>query len=51
MAAAGSGAVDSRLTETSREVRFDLIHRLYESLDSRYTFLRNERTSTAGDST
>jgi len=47
----GFGAGTAKLTETSKEVRFDLIHRLYESLDSRYTFLRNDRESTQGDST
>ena len=38
------------LSETSRELEFNLIHRLYQSLDSRYTFLHTDRTSTAGDS-
>jgi hypothetical protein len=46
----GNGAGASELSETSKEFRFDLIHRLYESLDSRYTFLRSDRDSTQGDS-
>ena len=49
--AGGTGAGDSTLTETSRELRFDLIHRLYQSLDSRYSFQHDNRTSSAGDST
>jgi len=48
-ARAGPGTV--KLSETSRDFEFNLIHRLYQSLDSRYTFLRNARTAFAGDST
>lgn len=48
-ASAGSGREER--TETIRELQLDLIHRLYQSLDSRYTFLHNSRTSTGGDST
>lgn len=45
----GSGRAE--LSETTRELEFDLIHRLFQSLDSRYTYLLNKRDSTAGDST
>ena len=41
----------SELTEKSRQLRFDLINKLYLSLDSRYSFLRSERHSESGDST
>jgi hypothetical protein len=40
----------SELTEQTRQLRFDLINRLFLSLDSRYSFLQSTRTSEAGDS-
>ena len=44
-------AVPRRLTDDSREFQATVSHRLYQSLDSRYLFLRNSRSSTGGDST
>ena len=32
-----------------RELQLDVVHRLFESLDSAYTFIRNEQSSTSGD--
>jgi hypothetical protein len=46
------GYVGNRtLTDYGRELQAILSHRLYQSLDSRYTFLRTTRTSSGGDST
>ena len=47
--AGGAGNVER--TELSKQIQFELSHRLYESLDSRYTFMRDARESSAGDST
>lgn len=41
---------DRVLSSTGRELRFDLIHRLYESLDTSYRFRKHERTSGGGES-
>jgi hypothetical protein len=45
------GAVlgDLNLKDKSKEVQFDIVHRLYQSLDTRYVFLNNNRTSSGGD--
>ena len=39
------------LSDDSHDLEAILSHRLYESLDSRYIFLRSERESSGGDST
>jgi hypothetical protein len=41
----------STASNTSRDINFDLIHRLYESLDSTYRLLDDSRTSPGGSST
>ena len=38
------------LSDDSEDLEAVFSHRLYQSLDSRYVFLRSERTSTGGDS-
>jgi hypothetical protein len=37
------------LSDTNRDLQLDIIHRLYESLDSTYTYLNTSRTSAGGD--
>jgi len=39
------------LSNTERDVQFDLVHRLYESLDTTYTLLRDWRTASGGETT
>jgi hypothetical protein len=40
---------ERRLTDDNEDWRFDLIHRLYESLDTTYTYLDSKRSSSGGD--
>lgn len=42
------GPVERRYVNDGDNVQFDLIHRLYESLDSRYRFIHDSRDSTGG---
>ena len=42
---------DRKLSDTSKNLQLDVVHRLYESLDSRYTLLDNSLTSSGGDTT
>lgn len=39
------------LSDKSKNLQFDLIHKLYRSLDTTYTFRRGARTSFAGETT
>jgi len=39
------------LSEIDRDIQFDLVHRLYESLDTSYSLLHDARTSSGGDTT
>ena len=43
--------LDQDISDITRDLRFNLIHRLYESLDTRYSLLHNDRTSSGGDTT
>ena len=45
------GGLDRDLSDTTKDLRFNLIHRLYQSLDSRYSLFHNDRTSSGGDTT
>lgn len=42
---------DRRLEDKGRDLQFHLIHRLYESLDTTYGYLRAKRTYSGGEST
>jgi len=42
---------EQNLSNIDRALQFDLIHRLYESLDTTYTLLRDSRSSSGGDTT
>lgn len=42
---------DRSLSNTNKDVQLNLIHRLYESLDTTYTFLRDWRNYSGGDTT
>lgn len=42
---------DRTLSDRGDDIQFDLVHRLYESLDTTYMFLRDSRTSSGGDTT
>ncbi len=44
----GGDGVSETLASHGNEARVDIVHRLYESLDTTYTFLRDARTSTGG---
>jgi hypothetical protein len=48
---AAPGAAARKLSDRSRGLQLDVAHRLYESLDSRYAFLRDEQASAGGDTT
>jgi hypothetical protein len=37
------------LSETSNDIQVNVIHKLYQSLDTTYTFLKNWRSSSTGD--
>ncbi len=41
----------TKLTDRGDDLQFDLSHRLYESLDTTYTFLRDTRDSSGGSTT
>jgi hypothetical protein len=45
------GGQHRTLSNTSDDIQANVIHKLYESLDSTYTFLHNSRNSSGGDTT
>ncbi len=48
----GTGTSEpAELSNINRQVQADLVHRLYESLDSTYTFIYNDQSSSTGDTT
>jgi len=48
----GTGSVPGRtLSNTGKDFQIDVVHRLFQSLDTTYIFLHNTRDSTNGDST
>ncbi|MBI4517244.1 MAG: hypothetical protein HY699_15670 [Deltaproteobacteria bacterium] len=44
-------APDRTLSDIARDIQLDVSHRLYQSLDSTYTLLRDARTSSGGETT
>lgn len=47
----GSTPGSQVLSDTDKDLQFNLVHRLYESLDTTYTLLSDWRNSVGGDST
>lgn len=45
------GGQHRKLSNTSDDIQVNVIHKLYESLDSTYTFLHDSRNSSGGDTT
>jgi hypothetical protein len=47
-----AGTTPSRtLSDTGKDLHLDVVHRLYQSLDTTYTFLDGSRTSSGGETT
>lgn len=46
-----TGAPSTDLSDKDRNLQFDLVHRLYQSVDTTYTLLHDDRTSSGGDTT
>jgi hypothetical protein len=45
------GAFTRRLSDTTRDLQLDVIHKLFQSVDTTYTFLRDSRRSSGGKTT
>jgi hypothetical protein len=45
------GGQHRKLSNTSDDIQVNVIHKLYESLDSTYTFIHDSRNSSGGDTT
>ncbi len=47
----GDGSVQERdLTDRAEEYQLDIVHRLYQSLDSTFRYVQSDRTASGGDS-